>query len=140
MTERVMMILGDYEFSVDAAVYQEFQRSTVYRWASQERLNRAPALQFVGVGEDQINLNGVIYPHYKGGIDQIKTMRESAAKGESLTLVVAPSLTGEVLGEWCIMSITETQRLFFPGGVPKEMQFSISLSYYGEDLDGNVQN
>ena len=47
-----MMALGSYRFSIDSAAYQELKHSQAYRWQAQERLQRRPAMQFVGAGEE----------------------------------------------------------------------------------------
>jgi phage protein U len=64
-----MMQLGLYQFSIDNAAYQRLFRSTEYRWAAIERVGKQDALQFTGLGGDTITLQGIIYPHYKGGQD-----------------------------------------------------------------------
>jgi len=70
----IMMALGSYRFSIDSAAYQE-------------RLQRRPALQFVEAGEESIELSGLIYPHFKGGLEQPDTMRAEASKEQPLLLV-----------------------------------------------------
>ena len=73
-----MLALGSYRFSIDTSAYQELLRTTSYRWARQPRLGRLPARQFVGPDGETITLNGVIYPHYKGGLGQLDALREEA--------------------------------------------------------------
>lgn len=87
MMSETMMALGAFRFSLDTAAYQDFKRSQTYRWQSQERLLRRPALQFLGLGEETIELNGLIYPHFRGGLTQVETMRVEANKGSRLVLV-----------------------------------------------------
>ena len=125
-----MLALGPYRFSIDTAAYQELARATAYRWASQPRLGRRPARQFVGVGEDTISLDGAIYPHYRGGLGQIDALRAEAAKGEALQLVTG---RGDVLGLWVVERVEETQRLFLSDGRPRQVTFRIELAHYGED-------
>ncbi len=120
----MMMTLGSYRFSIDTAAYQSKERTTTYRWGKQDRLDHTPVLQFVGPGDDTINLFGVIYPHYKGGLAQVATMRQEASKGEPLMLVQG---NGMVLGHWVIESITETEDTFCKDGAPKKIEFSLEL-------------
>lgn len=119
-----MMTLGSYRFSINTAAYQSKERTTTYRWGKQDRLDHDPVLQFVGPGDDTINLFGIIYPHYKGGLAQVATMRQEASKGEPLMLVQG---NGTVLGHWVIASITETEDTFFKDGAPKKVEFSLQL-------------
>ena len=126
-----MLALGDYRFSLDAAAYQELQRSAAYRWASQPRLGRRPARQFVGQGEETITLNGTIYPHYRGGLGQVDALRSEAAAGRPLQLVTG---AGAVLGLWVVERVEETQRLF-DNGDPRRVSFHLELAHYGDDAD-----
>lgn len=127
----MMLGLGEYRFSVDSAAYSELRRTTDYRWPSQERIGRAPARQFTGPGNDQLDINGVIYPHYRGGVGQLDAMREEAAKGLPLLLVDGE---GRIHGRWCIEKVEETRSVLDEKGRPRRQQFALSLSYYGEDF------
>jgi len=130
MTNHIMMALGDYRFSVSTAAYQEFKRSTPYRWAEQTRAGRRPSLQFMGPGKETLELSGTIYPAYKGGLGQVDAIRTEAGKGKPLMLVDGQ---GMVWGKWCIEGIEEDQSFFLSGGIPRKQTFRLSLSAYGED-------
>lgn len=130
MSGEVMMALGAYRFSLATAAYATLQRATEYRWASQDRLGRGPARQFVGQGDDTITLAGVIYPHYKGGLRQVDTMRAEAAKGQPLDLVDG---FGRVWGPWVILSVRENQSALLGNGAPLKIEFQVELAAFGED-------
>lgn len=130
MATRIMMALGSYRFSMDTAAYQDFRRQTSFRWTEQDRVGRAPALQFLGPGKETLELSGTIYPHYKGGLGQLDAMRAEAGKGEPLILVDGQ---GRVWGKWVIEEVAETQDAFLPGGVPRKQTFHLKLGSYGED-------
>ncbi len=121
------MQLGVYQFKVDNAAYQSLERTTEYRWAAQERVGAQDALQFTGIGPDLMTLNGVIYPHYKGGLDQVNKMRLQASAGLPLPLVAG---TGKILGFWVVESVREGQRIFGDRGVPLRQEFGISIRRY----------
>jgi phage protein U len=131
MMSETMMALGAFRFSLDTAAYQDFKRSQTYRWQSQERLLRRPALQFIGLGEETIELNGLIYPHFRGSLTQVETMRIVASKGSPLVLVDG---LGFVWGQWVIKQISEGQTVFQPNGQPLKQTFQLSLSRYGDDI------
>ena len=61
----MMLALGMFVFSLRTAAYQELQRQTDWRHASNNRVGAAPARQFVGRGEDAITLPGIILPELK---------------------------------------------------------------------------
>ncbi len=130
MTESyVMMALGDFRFSVSTAAYQSLQRTTTWRWAAVERVAVRPVQQFVGLGEDTIGLEGTIYPAYAGGFGQMDAMRTEANKGKPLMFVDG---TGLVWGDFCITEISETQTVFFSNGLPRKVDFRLSLTRYGD--------
>ena len=123
------MMLGKYKFEVNSAVYQSLTRKSTYKWAEQERINQKPILQFTGQGADAISLHGVIYPHFKGGLGQINTLRESANKGEPLLLI---SGLGDVFGDYVITDISEKHTHFTEDGAPLKMEFTLNLKEYSQ--------
>ncbi len=126
----VMIGLGDYRFSIETAAYQSLTRTTRYRWQKQERVNRAPAHQFVGPGDNEIELKGTIHPHYKGGLGQLQAMRNEAGKGVALDMFDS---MGHIHDLWCITEIEEQQTVFDRGGVPLKQEFRLRITFYGED-------
>lgn len=121
------MILGSYLFSLNTAAFQERDRETSYRWAKQERFANAPALQFLGPGDDTIKLPGVIYPSYKGGTGQVASMRAAAGNGQPLILLDA---LGNVYGRWVIEKVTQKDTVFAPLGIPLKQEFTLELRHY----------
>ncbi len=134
----VLMALGNFRFSVDQAAYEQLSRTTAYRWASQERIDQLPAMQYIGSGTDTIELDGTIYPFYKGGVGQLDAMRAEAEKGTPMSWVAATDGVGKPMGKWCITRIQETQSNFSVGGIPQKVKFQLSLSRYGEEKNGTV--
>ncbi|NOU53087.1 phage tail protein [Pseudoalteromonas sp. JBTF-M23] len=130
MTSDVMIALGDYRFSVHSAAYSEFRRVSEYRWRSQERLSRTPAMQYIGPGYDEVTMTGTIYPHFNGGLFQVEAMRAEAVKGKPLLLVDG---LGYVRGNYVITRIEETQTDIRVAGVAEKIEFNITLKYYGDD-------
>lgn len=125
----VILALGDYRFSVATAAYQALERATEYRWATLNTFGTLPQHQFVGAGKDTIALKGVVYPHYKGGIEQIDAMRAQAGLGIPLKLRAS---TGKNLGKWVITTVRESQSHLL-SGQPLKQEFTLSLLYYGAD-------
>ena len=129
----VMLQHGFYQFAISSAAYQRFGRSAEYRWARQTRIGSNDALQFTGTGPETIELEGVIHPHFKGGLDQINKMRTQAGFGVPLPLV---SGLGRVLGIWAVESVTEEQSTFAGRGVPHKQEFTMRLTRY----DGGIRS
>lgn len=123
----VMLQLGEYQFGVETAAYQSLQHAAEWRWPSQDRYGLGPVLQYTGPGPETVTLPGVIYPEWRGGLEQLNDMREMAAKGEPQQLVDG---NGNVLGYWAIEKIDETQTVFADAGVPRKQEFTVSLRRY----------
>jgi len=126
----VMLVLGDFAFMVGTIAHQTLKRTHEYRWARQDRLLRAPARQFVGVGDERIDLDGYLLPHYTGGADALNTLRTRASAGQPQELV---DHYGAVYGRYVVESIEETDNELDPHGQPRRVDFRIALAAYGED-------
>lgn len=127
----VMMQLGLLQFSLDTAVYQRLSRSTEYRWARQPRIGTNDAMQFTGYGPETIEFEGVVYPHFKGGLKQVDRMRTQASIGIPLPLV---SGAGRVLGLWVVEAISEGQEVFAKRGIPRRQDFTMRIARYDGGL------
>lgn len=124
-----MFILGGYIFSIDTAAPQELSRETSWRWPSQDVFGSRQALQFTGWGEDRITLQGVIYTELIGNANQLNEMRAKADEGLPLTFIDG---RGNLLGEWCITSVSERQDEFFVAGMPQRQAFTMTMQRYND--------
>ena len=131
----MMMQLGDFQFGIQTAAYQELERATEWRWPSQDRFGQAPVLQYVGPAGDTITLPGVIFPEWRGGIGQVDAMRAEAAKGTPLSLIDG---RGNAMGTWVIERVAEKQAVFAAAGVPRRQEFTLSLRRYAETAPGGL--
>lgn len=135
MAERVMLGLGEFRFEIATAAYQNLSLSQSYRWPEQARISRDPALQFVGRNTGEIDLDGVIYPGFKGGLDQVEAMRTLADTAKPQQLVDG---LGRVWGPWVITEIGDTRTVFADDGQPRRIEFRVKLKAYGEDDSGQA--
>lgn len=131
MISTVLMALGAFRFGISGGHHQELRRQASWRWEKVARIGRAPALQFLGAGAGEITMNGVIYPHYKGGLYQVDGMRAEAELGTPLMLTDG---LGFVWQRWCITSVDETKRVLDSDGAARRISFRVELVAYGEDL------
>lgn len=135
MAERVMLGLGEFRFEIATAAYQKLSLSQSYRWPEQARISRDPALQFVGRNTGEIDLDGVIYPGFKGGLDQVEAMRTLADTAKPQQLVDG---LGRVWGPWVITEIGDNRTVFADDGQPRRIEFRVKLKAYGEDDSGQA--
>jgi phage protein U len=78
-------------------------------------------------------MTGTIYPEYKGGFGQVSLMRKEADKGKPLTLLSMSETvdsSGLIVGDFVIVSVSETHRMFRGDGSPRAIEFSIELKQY----------
>jgi phage protein U len=125
--------LGSFQFDLPNGVPQTLERVADYRWEGQDRILREPAYQFVGPGNQEATLDGVLYPGFSGRQSTMETLRTLAAEGKPQMFSDG---TGRVWGKWCIASIREGLGVFAPGGGARQIAFSIRLVRYGEDNPG----
>lgn len=132
----VMMLWGRYAFGVNNAAYQQLQREKTWRWPSQQLYGRTPKPQFTGEDDETITLPGVIYPEWKGGVNQIAEMRAIADEAEPQTLIDG---RGNILGLFVATNISQTDSEIGGFGIPRKQEFSISLKRYPDpDVGGNI--
>ena len=124
-----MMMLGRFMFSVASAAPQQVRRTARYEWPAQALVGRRPVLQSTGRGDEGIELNGRIYPQYRGGIRQVQAMREMAGLGDADLLLDG---LGFVYGLFAITEVEETSVVFDPTSAPRRIDFRLRLAHAGE--------
>lgn len=126
----MQLCLGLFVFSINTVTYQELQRSTDWRYASNSRVGQRPASQHIGQGADTITLSGWVAPELVGRAASVDTLR---VMGDAGTPYVLVSGTGAVFGLWEIHNLTETQNLFWPDGTPRRIAFNLTLNRVDDD-------
>lgn len=126
----MMLSLGMFVFSLSTLAYQELQRQTIWRHASNSRVGAAPALQFVGRGDDTITLPGIILPELAGSTLSLDALRMMANTGKAWPMVEG---SGRIYGLWVIDSLSETKTLFFRDGTPRRIEFTLTLKRTDDD-------
>lgn len=119
-----MMTLGTFVFSLPTLAYQQLQRSNDWRHASSERVGARAAHQYLGTGEETIELSGTVAPELTAGEVSLNTLRDLAEDGQPLPLVDG---RGYVYGAYVIKGMSEGKTLFFPDGAARQIEFSLSL-------------
>ena len=128
-----MLAIGDFQFSVDAAQYQELEKKHSWRWVTYQRVNQKSASQYQGPDASEINLNGTIYIENSSDLEQIKNMKAEGDKGEALRLISGSSGLGRDWGRWCMLELIEKHLHHLTDGTPLKQEFSIRFKEYGAD-------
>lgn len=121
----MMMALGTFVFSLSTLAYQQLQHSTAWRHASSERVGARAAHQYLGPGDESLDLNGLVAPPLTGDVASLQTLRDLADEGRPLALVDG---TGRVYGAYVIADLKETKTLLFPDGAARRIEFQLSLT------------
>lgn len=132
----MMMALGQFVFSLTTLAYQDLQRQTSWRHATNNRVGARPARQFLGPGDDSITLSGVVAMELTGGTVSLDEIRTMADTGKAWPLVDG---SGYVYGQWVIDSMTTTNTLFMANGAPRRVAFQISLTRVDDNITDTIQ-
>lgn len=118
-----------FAFSISTAAHDRLERRFTYRFAELDLIGRDPQLQPVGPGRDEILLTGTVYPHWRGGLYQVETLRGMARAGGSWLMIDG---AGRLLGSWAILSVDEEASALIETGQPLRQRFRLALQYRGE--------
>ena len=127
----MLMSLGQFIFKTDTLTVNEIQRQRAWNYAENSVAVGRAKKQFMGAGADNISLPGLIYEEHGFGkriaLDQLATL---ADQGEGLVLMDG---TGYLYGVYVIDSIDETKSILLFEGVPRKIDFTLSLSRIDDD-------
>ncbi|KVE33909.1 phage tail protein [Burkholderia sp. TSV86] len=127
-----MLRLGNFNFALNVAVFQEMHHSAEYRWPAQERFGQLPALQYTGAGEESVTLPGIIYPEWRGSANAMAMLRALAEQGQPQLMLDAQ---GRVYGRWVITNVEETRGTFAAFALPRKIEFTVTLKRFdGSDI------
>ncbi len=114
-----MLSLGPYKFTPISLKY-----SKENRWSVIECIDKMPSLQNIGRGVENVDIEGVIYLNILNRVNQLKNMKEAEKPH-----ILVDSL-GNILGQFVITRLEEKQMYFLPSGLPRKVEFSLSLKSY----------
>ncbi|SPJ33441.1 hypothetical protein KSP9073_01450 [Kushneria phyllosphaerae] len=126
----MLMALGMFVFETHTVPYQELQRRTEWRHASQSRVGDRAAYQFIGPGADTITLSGTLLPEFTGGRLDLDEIREMADQGQAWPLVEG---TGRQYGLWVITGVDETSSTLYRDGAAAKIEFSLTLEHVDDE-------
>lgn len=128
---RMMMVLGLYVFMLRTAPYQELQYQRSWRHAANSRVNRRPSTQFLGPDNDMLTLSGVLMPEITGGRLSLLALEQMAEQGKAWPLIEG---SGTIYGMYVIEGLNQTKTEFFRDGMPRRIEFTLSLKRVDESL------
>lgn len=120
----MLMTLGPFVFWRATLPYQSLRRTTDWRHPTQTRIGARAATQFLGDGQDTIDLSGTLMPAFTGGQVSLDLVRALAGSGRSWPLIEG---TGRLLGMYIITGVEETSTLTMSNGAPQQIEFTLKL-------------
>lgn len=132
----MMMVYGMFVFELKTLPHQQLQQNKTWRHVKNERINRSASWQYIGAGEDQITLSGVLYPEITGGEVSLTVLTTQAYTGRPWPLIDG---TGQIYGMYVITGSQTTRSELDRYGKAKKIEFSISFQRCDEDLRERLQ-
>lgn len=128
---KVMMMLGDFAFSIDTTAYHQLTREASWRWREQERIGKQDLLQYTGKPGRTVRLEGTAHAFFRNGVNAVNELFELAELAKPHQLV---SGEGDVLGWWVVTEFTDATSRFLPGGGHRNKTWTMTLKHYADDL------
>lgn len=133
----MMMIFGMFVFELKTLPHQQIQQSKTWRHVRNERINRSAAWQYIGAGDDQITLSGMLYPEITGGEVSLTLLNTQAYTGCPWPLIDG---NGQIYGMYVITGLQTTRSELDRYGKAKKIEFSISFQRCDEDMREKLQS
>ncbi len=120
----MLMALGMFLFDLPTLAHDELQRKASWRHARSARIGARDATQYVGPGEETVNLSGAVYAEITDGRVSIENLRAMAETGEAFPLLDG---TGAIFGDFVIEAIDERHKYLMSDGRAQRIDFEIDL-------------
>ncbi|HBT3299136.1 TPA: phage tail protein [Klebsiella pneumoniae] len=133
----MMMVFGLFVFELRTLPYQQLQLSRNWRHVKNDLVGRSAKWQYVGAGENQLTLGGLLYPEITGGNLSLGAVSTMAYTGLAWPLIDG---VGSIYGMYVITGLQETHQEFDRYGKAKKIEFTLSLQRVDEDIRELFQN
>ncbi|MGF6270191.1 phage protein U [Lelliottia nimipressuralis] len=127
----MLMVLGLFVFERRTLPYQSMQYTKDYRWASNNRIGKSPAYQFLGEGETTRTLSGTLYPEITGGKLSLLAIELMANEGRAWPLIDG---SGMIHGMYVVEKVTHTHTDLYSDGSARKIEFNLTLKRVDESL------
>lgn len=132
----MMMVYGMFVFTLRTVPYQQLQHSQEWRHVKNERVNKSAAWQYIGPGDDNITLSGVLYPEITGGNLSLAALETIGFSGRPWPLIEGG---GWIYGMYVMTRLERGKTEFDRYGQAKKIEFTISLSRASSDFREKLQ-
>lgn len=133
----MMMVFGMFVFTLRTTPYQRLQHSQVWRHVKNDRVNGSAGWQYIGPGEDEITLDGVLYPEITGGRFSLSALETIGFTGRPWPLIEGDGL---IYGMYALTHLDREKSEFIRYGNARKINFTISLSRVDGDFRSKLQS
>lgn len=127
----MQLCIGQFVFTPDDLSFTELQRQRAWNYADNSVASGRARKQFIGAGEDSITLNGIVYQeHGFGTREAIEDLADLASTGQGYVVMDG---SGYLYGVYVIDSISESKSILVFQGVPRKIDFSVTLKRVDDD-------
>ncbi|MGG7447731.1 phage tail protein [Kosakonia oryzendophytica] len=127
----MMLALGFFVFMRQTLPFQNMNRTSAFTWSSNPRVGKRAAYQFIGPGEDTVEITGDLFPELTGGVLSLAAVRLMAEQGKQWPLIDG---TGMIYGWYVISNVKENGSEFYSDGSPRKINFTLQLTRVDESL------
>ncbi|SFU19253.1 hypothetical protein SAMN05192562_11064 [Kosakonia arachidis] len=127
----MMLALGLFVFMRQTLPFQNLSRTSTFTWSSNARVGKRAAYQYIGPGEDTLEITGALYPELTGGVLSLAALRLMAEQGGKWPLIDG---TGMIYGVYVISGVKENGSEFYSDGSPRKISFTLNLTRVDESL------
>lgn len=128
---QISMMWGLFPFSVQTMPHEEFEKTTTFKYAENNRIGKSNSLQFMGKGNDEITLKGVLFPMVTGGRNVVDLFKIQSELGIAFPLIES---SGRIHGTFVCTSVAETCKYLESNNAPNRIDFTISFKRSGDDI------
>lgn len=121
------LALGPFMFHSLRFGFDGLRRNLSTRWADIPTVGGLNRLQWTGGEEDDVSIEGVVFPEEFGGLATLEGVRGAARTGMVLPLI---TLSGNVYGLHVIEGVSEDQSFHDALGLPRKDVFRLRLKAY----------
>ncbi len=123
----MMMVFGLFVFELRTLPYQQLQLSRNWRHVKNDRVGRSAKWQYVGAGENQLTLGGLLYPEITGGNLSLGAVSTMAYAGLAWPLIDG---VGSIYGMYVITGCRKRIR----SSIAMEKRKRLSLRFHYREL------
>ncbi|PDO84705.1 phage tail protein [Kosakonia pseudosacchari] len=133
----MMMVFGMFVFMLRTTPYQQLRHSQEWRHVKNERVNQSASWQYIGVGDDTVTLDGVLYPEITGGNLSLSALETIGFAGRPWPLIEGD---GRIYGMYVLTRLERGKSEFDQYGNPKKIEFTLSLNRVDTDFREKLQS